>query len=105
MLLFLLISILEGVGYLSRAAFLMDRLLARFGLEGRAFVALLSSFACAVPGIMATRTLPSAKERIATMMARAADDLLGAAAGLRPADRAAGAVVRPGGAVRAPRAS
>jgi len=69
MLLFLLISILEGVGYLSRAAFLMDRLLARFGLEGRAFVALLSSFACAVPGIMATRTMPSAKERIATMMA------------------------------------
>lgn len=69
MLLFLLISLLESVGYLSRAAFLMDRLLSRFGLEGRAFVALLSSFACAVPGIMATRTLPSAKERIATMMA------------------------------------
>lgn len=69
MLLFLLISLLEGVGYLSRAAFLMDRLLARFGLEGRAFVALLSSFACAIPGIMATRTLPSARERIATMMA------------------------------------
>jgi ferrous iron transport protein B len=68
MLLFLLISLLEGVGYLSRAAFLMDRLLAGFGLEGRAFVALLSSFACAVPGIMATRTLPAAKERIATMM-------------------------------------
>ncbi|MFN8196067.1 MAG: ferrous iron transporter B [Nocardioidaceae bacterium] len=69
MLLFLLISVMESVGYLSRAAFLMDRLLARFGLEGRAFVALLSSFACAVPGIMATRTMPSAKERIATMMA------------------------------------
>jgi ferrous iron transport protein B len=68
LLLFLMISVLEGVGYLSRAAFLMDRLLARFGLEGRAFVALLSSFACAVPGIMATRTLPSGKERIATMM-------------------------------------
>lgn len=68
LLLFLLISLMESVGYLSRAAFLMDRLLARFGLEGRAFVALLSSFACAVPGIMATRTLPSPKERIATMM-------------------------------------
>lgn len=67
-LLFLMISLLESVGYLSRAAFLMDRVLARFGLEGRAFVALLSSFACAVPGIMATRTLPSPKERIATMM-------------------------------------
>lgn len=67
-LLFLLISLMEGVGYLSRAAFLMDRLLARFGLEGRAFVALLSSFACAVPGIMATRTMPSPRERLATMM-------------------------------------
>ena len=68
-LLFLLIALLEGVGYMSRAAFLMDRLMARAGLEGRAFVALLSSFACAIPGIMATRTLPSAKDRIATMMA------------------------------------
>ncbi|GAB1640822.1 ferrous iron transporter B [Krasilnikovia sp. MM14-A1259] len=69
MLLFLLIAVLESVGYLSRAAFLMDRVMARAGLEGRAFVALLSSFACAVPGIMATRTLPSARDRIATMMA------------------------------------
>jgi ferrous iron transport protein B len=69
MLLFLLIALLEGVGYMSRAAFLMDRVMARVGLEGRAFVALLSSFACAIPGIMATRTLPSAKDRIATMMA------------------------------------
>ncbi len=68
-LLFLLISLLEGVGYLARAAFLMDRVMAKAGLEGRAFVALLSSLACAVPGIMATRTLPSARDRIATMMA------------------------------------
>ncbi|MDO5696998.1 MAG: ferrous iron transporter B [Dermatophilus congolensis] len=68
-LLFLMVSILESVGYLSRAAFLMDRLMARAGLEGRAFVALLSSFACAIPGIMATRTLPSARDRIATMLA------------------------------------
>lgn len=68
MLLFLLIALLEGVGYMPRAAFLMDRVMARAGLEGRAFVALLSSFACAIPGIMATRTLPSAKDRIATMM-------------------------------------
>ncbi|ETK30712.1 ferrous iron transporter B [Microbispora sp. ATCC PTA-5024] len=68
-LLFLLIALLEGVGYMSRAAFLMDRVMARAGLEGRAFVALLSSFACAIPGIMATRTLPSAKDRVATMMA------------------------------------
>lgn len=69
MLLFLLVSLLEGVGYMSRAAFLMDRVMAHAGLEGRAFVALLSSFACAIPGIMATRTLPSARDRIATMMA------------------------------------
>ena len=68
-LLFLLLALLEGVGYLARAAFLMDRVMARFGLEGRAFVALLSSFACAIPGIMATRTLPSARDRLATMMA------------------------------------
>lgn len=68
-LMFLLISLLEGVGYMSRAAFLMDRIMSRAGLEGRAFVALLSSLACAVPGIMSTRTLPSAKDRIATMMA------------------------------------
>ena len=67
-LLFLMVSLLEGVGYMSRAAFLMDRVMARAGLEGRAFVALLSSLACAVPGIMATRTLPSARDRLATMM-------------------------------------
>ena len=67
-LLFLMVSLLEGVGYMARAAFLMDRVMARAGLEGRAFVALLSSLACAVPGIMATRTLPSARDRIATMM-------------------------------------
>ncbi|MEO9139386.1 MAG: ferrous iron transporter B [Jatrophihabitans sp.] len=67
-LLFVMISLLEGVGYMSRAAFLMDRVMAKAGLEGRAFVALLSSMACAVPGIMATRTLPSARDRLATMM-------------------------------------
>lgn len=68
-LLFLMVSLLEGVGYMSRAAFLMDRVMGKAGLEGRAFVALLSSLACAIPGIMATRTLPSARDRIATMMA------------------------------------
>ncbi|HLN76169.1 MAG TPA: ferrous iron transporter B [Nocardioidaceae bacterium] len=69
MLLFLLISLLESVGYMSRAAFLMDRVMAKTGLEGRAFVSMLSSFACAVPGIMATRTIPSSRDRIATIMA------------------------------------
>jgi len=67
-LLFLMISFLENVGYMSRAAFLMDRVMGRFGLEGRAFVSLLSSYACAVPGIMSTRTIPSSKDRIATIM-------------------------------------
>ncbi|WP_460801740.1 ferrous iron transporter B [Nocardioides pacificus] len=69
MLLFVLIALLEGTGYMARAAFLMDRVMGRAGLEGRAFVALLSSVACAIPGIMATRSLPSARDRLATMMA------------------------------------
>jgi ferrous iron transport protein B len=67
-LLFLLVSLLEGVGYLSRAAFLMDRVMALSGLDGRAFVAMLSSVACAIPGIMSTRTMPSSRDRIATML-------------------------------------
>ena len=68
-IMFLIIAVLEGVGYMSRAAFLMDKVMSIAGLEGRAFVALLSSLACAIPGIMATRTLPSAKDRVATMLA------------------------------------
>lgn len=67
-LLFLLTALLENVGYMARAAFIMDRVMASTGLEGRAFVAILSSFACAVPGIMATRTLPSPRDRIATIL-------------------------------------
>jgi ferrous iron transport protein B len=68
MLLFLLIALLENIGYMSRAAFLMDRVMAKTGLEGRAFVAMLSSFACAIPGMMAARTLPSSRDRIATII-------------------------------------
>lgn len=67
-IMFLVIALMEGVGYMSRAAFLMDKVMSRVGLEGRAFVALLSSFACAIPGVMATRTLPSAKDRLTTML-------------------------------------
>ncbi len=67
-LLFCLLAFLESIGYMSRAAFLMDRVMAKTGLEGRAFVAMLSSFACAIPGIMATRTLPSSRDRIATIV-------------------------------------
>ena len=67
-LLFVMISLLEGSGYLARAAFLMDRVMALSGLDGRAFVSMLSSVACAVPGIMSTRTIPSSRDRLATMM-------------------------------------
>jgi ferrous iron transport protein B len=68
LLLFTLLYLLEDVGYMARAAFVVDRLMGRIGLEGRAFVALLSSYACAVPGIMATRTIPSATQRLVTML-------------------------------------
>lgn len=69
MFMFLFLAVLEGSGYLARAAFMMDAVMAKAGLEGRAFVALLSSMACAIPGIMSTRTLSSSKDRIATMLA------------------------------------
>jgi len=68
LLLFFFITLLEESGYMARAAFLMDRLMRAIGLSGKAFVPLLSSFACAVPGIMATRTIENPKDRIATIM-------------------------------------
>jgi len=68
LILFLFILSLEASGYMVRAAFLMDRLMARVGLSGRAFIPLLSSFACAVPGIMATRTIEDPKDRLTTML-------------------------------------
>ena len=67
-LLFSLLYILEDLGYMARAAFVIDRVMGRIGLEGRCFVSLLSSYACAVPGIMATRTIPSQRNRLATML-------------------------------------
>ncbi len=67
-LLFLFIALLEDTGYMARAAFLMDRLMRGVGLHGKAFVPLLSSFACAIPGIMATRTIENPRDRIATIM-------------------------------------
>lgn len=67
-LLFFLIALLEDTGYLARGAFVMDRLLRPFGLPGHAFVPLLSSHACALPGIMATRAIPDPKERLATIL-------------------------------------
>ncbi len=68
LVLFLFIGILEDVGYMARAAFLMDRVMARVGLDGRAFLPLLSSFACAIPGIMATRTIAGRKDRLVTIL-------------------------------------
>ncbi len=67
-ILFLFIAILEDCGYMARTAFLMDRLLSPLGLSGRSFIPLLSSFACAVPGIMATRTIEQRRERLITML-------------------------------------
>ena len=68
LILFFFILMLEATGYMVRAAFLMDGLMARVGLSGRAFIPLLSSFACAVPGIMATRTIADPKDRLTTIL-------------------------------------
>lgn len=67
-LLFAMLYLLEDIGYMARAAFVVDRVMGRIGLEGRSFVALLSSYACAVPGIMATRTIPSPRDRLVTIL-------------------------------------
>jgi ferrous iron transport protein B len=67
-ILFLFLALLEDSGYLARAAFLMDKLLAKVGLHGRSFIPLLSSFACAIPGIMATRTIENPRERLSTIL-------------------------------------
>ncbi len=67
-LLFTVILFLEGCGYMARAAFVVDRVMGWVGLEGRCFLALLSSYACAVPGIMATRTIPSERDRLTTIL-------------------------------------
>ncbi len=66
--LFFFLSVMEGSGYMARAAFIMDRVMGRVGLSGRSFIPLLSSFACAIPGIMATRTIDNRRDRITTMM-------------------------------------
>ena len=68
LILFLFILALEDSGYLPRAAYLLDRLMGGVGLSGRAFIPLLSSFACAIPGIMATRTIPNWRDRLTTIM-------------------------------------
>ncbi|WP_375290072.1 ferrous iron transporter B [Qipengyuania sp.] len=67
-ILFAFILVLEATGYMARAAFLMDRLMAGVGLSGKSFIPLLSSFACAIPGIMATRSIPDHKDRLTTIL-------------------------------------
>jgi ferrous iron transport protein B len=68
LILFLFILVLEDCGYLPRAAFLLDRLMGGVGLSGRAFIPLLSSFACAIPGVMAARTIQNPRDRLVTIM-------------------------------------
>ena len=68
LILFFLLALLEDTGYLARAAFVMDRVMCRFGLPGQAFVPLLSSHACALPGIMSARLVPDRQDRLATIL-------------------------------------
>lgn len=68
LLLFLFLGILEDTGYMARAAFIMDRVMGKVGLHGKSFIPLLSSFACAIPGIMATRTIENPRDRLITIL-------------------------------------
>ena len=68
LILFAFIAVLEDCGYMARAAFLMDKLMSRCGLSGKSFIPLLSSVACAVPGIMATRVIENRRDRLATIL-------------------------------------
>ncbi len=68
LILFFFIGLLEQTGYMARAAFLMDRWMSKVGLDGKSFIPLLGSYACAIPGIMATRTIESARDRLATIL-------------------------------------
>lgn len=68
LILYFFLGILEDTGYMARAAFIMDRLMARVGLHGKSFIPMLSSFACAIPGIMATRTIENRKDRLVTIL-------------------------------------
>ena len=68
LLLFLFISIMEDTGYMARAAFIMDRVMGKVGLHGKAFIPILSSFACAIPGVMAARTIEHARDRLVTIL-------------------------------------
>ena len=68
MILFFFIAVLEDCGYMARAAYLMDKLMVRVGLSGKSFIPLLSSFACAIPGVMATRVIENRRDRLTTIL-------------------------------------
>jgi ferrous iron transport protein B len=68
LILFFFLGLLEDTGYMARAAFIMDRLMSKVGLHGKSFIPMLSSFACAIPGIMATRTIENRKDRLVTIL-------------------------------------
>jgi ferrous iron transport protein B len=68
LILFFFVGLLESTGYMARAAFIMDRPMSKVGLNGRSFIPLLGSYACAIPGIMATRTIENAKDRLVTIL-------------------------------------
>jgi ferrous iron transport protein B len=68
LILFFFVGLLESTGYMARAAFLMDRVMSKVGLSGRSFIPLLGSYACAIPGIMATRTIENARDRLVTIL-------------------------------------
>ena len=68
LILFAFLAVLEDCGYMARTAYLMDRLMVRVGLSGKSFIPLLSSFACAVPGIMATRVIENERDRLTTIL-------------------------------------
>ena len=93
MILFAFIAILEDCGYMARAAFLMDRLMAQCGLSGKSFIPMLSSLACAVPGVMATRVIENRRDRLATILVA---PLMSCSARLPVYLLLIGAFVRPG---------
>ncbi len=66
--LFFFLAMLEDCGYMARAAYLMDKLMVRVGLSGKSFIPLLSSFACAIPGVMATRVIENRRDRLTTIL-------------------------------------
>ena len=86
-MLFLFVAILEDCGYMARAAYLMDGMMSRVGLSGKSFIPLLSSFACAVPGIMATRVIEDRRDRLVTILVAPLDELQRSTACLYADDR------------------